>query len=107
MKTPTADRCNTAAHKAARKRALAWFRPGTPCPRCGQPMWPWQPLDLGHVIDRWRGGTIADGVRLEHRQCNRSAGAALATPVRLARLRLRARPGIDASTPPVPLTRQW
>jgi hypothetical protein len=102
-----AERCNTAAHKAARRRALAVFRPGTPCPRCGAPMWPWQPLDLGHAVDRWRGGTITDGVRLEHRSCNRSAGGALATPVRLARLALRARRVPPAPGPPVPLTRQW
>lgn len=41
---------------------------GRPCRRCGQPMYTWQPLDLGHPTD----GYV--GYDLEHRDCNRRAG---------------------------------
>nr|PZN17672.1 MAG: hypothetical protein DIU80_24105 [Chloroflexota bacterium] len=56
-------------HQRARVRALAALVPGTPCPRCGQPMYRDQPLDLDHTDDRtgYRG--------LAHRSCNRRAGA--------------------------------
>ena len=52
-------------------RAIALRRliPGTPCRRCGKPMWHSQPLDLGHPTDGHA------GLALEHRSCNRAAGA--------------------------------
>jgi hypothetical protein len=43
-----------------------------PCPRCHQPMHPWQHLDVGHTIDVADGGTHSP-LRLEHRHCNRQA----------------------------------
>jgi len=49
---------------------------GRPCPRCGQPMLPGQKLDLGHTIDRARGGGNSPR-RWEHAHCNRKAGAKL------------------------------
>lgn len=53
-----------------------------PCWRCGVPIQPGEPWDLGHVIDRANGGQD-EHARPEHRHrtgvCigNRSAGAAL------------------------------
>lgn len=74
----------SAEHKALRKALIARLRDGDPCPRCGKPMFRalarW--LDLGHVIDRARGGTLADGARLEHRACNRRAGQRLGARMR-------------------------
>ena len=94
-------------HRADRRRKLAAFRDGDRCWRCGRPMYGWQQLDLDHVTDRVFGGA-GGPTRLAHRSCNRRAGAALSTPVRLARLALAARlRKVDASTPPVPLTRRW
>jgi len=48
--------------------ALQRLIPGTPCRRCGKPMYHTQPLDLGHPTDGH------DGIALEHRSCNRRAG---------------------------------
>lgn len=69
----TDNRKYNAAHKALRAILLRRLIPGTPCPQvvngkvCGEPMWPWQPLDLGHNADgTWLG--------LTHRACNRRAG---------------------------------
>ena len=76
------------AHQANRKRQRAALIPGTPCWRCGQPMWPHQQLDLDHLTARCFGGAGGPAV-LAHMHCNRSAGAALATPLRLARLAAR------------------
>lgn len=45
-----------------------------PCPRCGQPMYPWQDLDVGHPLDVADVGPIPQPLRLEHRHCNRAAG---------------------------------
>lgn len=57
-------------HRERRVRALAELVPGSPCPRCGGPMWPdSQPLDLDHADDR------RDYIGLSHMTCNRSAGA--------------------------------
>jgi hypothetical protein len=39
-------------------------------------------LDVGHVIALALGGSFADGARLEHRRCNRSAGASLGNRIR-------------------------
>jgi hypothetical protein len=81
---------NTAEHKALRKALIARLRDGDPCPRCGRPMYRAQArwLDLGHVIDRARGGTLADGARLEHRACNRRAGQRLGARMRARRATL-------------------
>lgn len=49
-----------------------------PCWRCGHPITPTQPWQLGHIVDRADGG---DDTRLapEHRSCGSSAGAAAQT----------------------------
>ncbi len=101
-----AERANTAAHKAERKRQLAAFTDGQPCPRCGQPMYRRQDLDLGHVVARAIGGTLSDGTRLEHRRCNRQAGGRLLGQLRrLGPPRRRTPP--PTVTTPMPLTRRW
>lgn len=66
------------AHQKLRRALLAVMAPGQPCPRCGQPMWPWQRIDLGHTD----GKTAYQG--LEHASCNRSAGAAYGNRLRSA-----------------------
>jgi 5-methylcytosine-specific restriction endonuclease McrA len=107
IKRSTADRGLGGAHRADRKRKLAAFRDGQPCPRCGRPMWSTQDLDLDHVVSRVFGGA-GGPTALSHRSCNRRAGAALSTPVRLARLRLAARKrSAPILYPPVPLVRRW
>lgn len=62
------------AHQQLRAFLLPRLRPGTPCRQdfpdgtvCGKPMWPGQPLDLGHDSN---GGYLG----LVHRACNRRAG---------------------------------
>ena len=58
------------SHKQLRAAMMSVLKPGTPCRRCGQSMWPGQePLDLGHPTDGFAGFAI------EHRSCNRRAGA--------------------------------
>jgi hypothetical protein len=57
------------AHKAMRKRYTALVASGLAvCARCGKPVAPRAPLDLGHTPDRtgWTGP--------EHPKCNRVAG---------------------------------
>jgi len=81
----TTDRGYNYEHKAIRKAKLAALVDGTPCRRCGHPMI--HPkrcphgrcffciLELGHYTDQILGG---GGPReLEHRYCNRAAGARL------------------------------
>jgi hypothetical protein len=66
----TASRGYGAAHKAERDRWTARVDAGlVDCARCGQPIEPGRPWDLGHNDDRtgWTGP--------EHRTCNRVAGA--------------------------------
>jgi hypothetical protein len=69
------------AHQQARLEALAGMADGQLCTRCRQPMCLAQArlLDLDHADDRqsYRG--------LAHRRCNRSAGQANATHVRMQR----------------------
>lgn len=92
----TTQRGLGAPHQADKRRLKREMRPGQPCPRCGQPMWPHQALDRGHAIPRALGGVNSPG-RLEHASCNRSAGAAMATPMRYARLRARLQQKVTAS----------
>lgn len=62
------------AHEELRRRALAAFIEGTPCPQpvagvvCGQPMYSSQRLELGHDD---AGGYLG----LVHKVCNARAGA--------------------------------
>lgn len=66
----TTARGYDAKHKAERKRlAPAVARGDYSCARCGEPIEPGQPWDLGHTDDRtgWTGP--------EHEHCNRSDGA--------------------------------
>lgn len=57
-----------AGHQKRRAAALAALVPGTPCSRCGGPMYRDQALHLDHTDDRsgYRG--------LSHARCNTSAG---------------------------------
>lgn len=49
---------------------------GWTCRRCGHPITPGQPYDLGHPTDATPGGpTTTHGLEPEHPHCNRSAGA--------------------------------
>lgn len=60
-----------AAHETRRKALLAALRPGEPCDRCDQPMWPSQALDAAHPHDRplrTHPDSVAD--HLEHHPCN-------------------------------------
>src|SRR6266487_7141255 len=76
-------------HRKLRDRLLAAWQPGDPCARCGQPMlYRWtldqhgrkvSAIDLGHTADR------AGYVGLEHRACNRGAGARVTNRLRRAR----------------------
>lgn len=72
-------------HQRARARLLAKHRDGTPCPRCGKPMYRTQNLDAGHSKDRALHGPHVEADRLEHRRCNRAAGAALGNQLRHVR----------------------
>ena len=67
-------------HQAIRRALLAVYDPADPCARCGRPLGP-DPsrLDLGHTDDR------AGYSGLEHRRCNRSAGARLGNARRRTR----------------------
>jgi hypothetical protein len=59
-----------------RKDVLKGFRWGDPCARCGQPITPADPPEAGHVVARSQGGTYAPANgQVEHRSCNRAAGA--------------------------------
>jgi hypothetical protein len=91
----TDDR-NSYLRRKIRKLALARWRPGDPCARCGLPMWDKRYIDLGHLIPFVNGGRFGDGVQLEHRHCSRSAGATLGN-------RRRGQPGPVAW----PTSRRW
>jgi hypothetical protein len=77
------------AHRQLRDRLLAAWQPGDPCARCGKPMrYRWMldqrgrkvsAIDLGHTTDR------TAYVGLEHRACNRGAGARVTNRIRRAR----------------------
>jgi len=68
-------------HINLKKRLLADLqrRPGQPCPRCGQPMWPGQNLHLDHDDN-------SDGYNgLAHASCNLRAGQQITTLILRAR----------------------
>lgn len=80
------ERHNRSQQAALRKLLTPHAESGQAiCPRCGTPVHPWQPWDVGHVIPLWRDPHQAQAdpedlyaqglVRVEHRFCNRSAGA--------------------------------
>jgi hypothetical protein len=57
-------------HRAIRDALVRAHIPGTPCPRCGQPMWSAHDLDAAHSTDLRRDRN-AKADHLEHRGCNR------------------------------------
>ena len=61
------------AHQQLVRAARAAYVAGQPCARCGKPIWPAQPVDLGHAD----GTAKQQYAGLEHRSCNRAAGARL------------------------------
>jgi hypothetical protein len=72
----------TSEQKQVRRALLAVYDPADPCARCGRPLGPVpQLLDLGHTDDR------AGYSGLEHRRCNRAAGARLGNTRRRQRER--------------------
>jgi len=75
---------NSYTRRRIRARLLAQLRDGDPCARCGGAMFRAlaRYLDVGHVTAVVLGGTFADGARLEHRRCSRSAGARLGNTLR-------------------------
>lgn len=65
-------------------RDIAAGKPAWPCPRCDQPMYPTQNLQLGHTVDRALDPTSrAD--RLEHAGGNLAAGGRLGAMITNAR----------------------
>lgn len=66
----TAARGYDHEHQKRRRALLAQLVDGTPCRRCGLPMFRWQKLDLGHPLNAPAStGSRADA--LEHARCNR------------------------------------
>jgi hypothetical protein len=54
-------------------RAQAWADHNGTCGRCGKPIDPDGPWDLGHVVGHAEGGPLTrSNVRPEHVSCNRS-----------------------------------
>jgi hypothetical protein len=98
-------------HQKIRAAMLATLVPGSPCPRCSQPMWPGlQALDLGHAD-----GDKTRYTGLEHAACNRRAGAKYGNQLRgrdgsvtRARRRWRRRwPPPEPEPPASPRSRRW
>ncbi len=88
---------------SAHQKRVAYLKdrhlPGTPCRRCGYPMWDTATLDGGHADGHERargGGALPDA--LEHRHCNRSAGATYGHTLRAAKRQVAA---------PLPTSRRW
>lgn len=84
--TTTTSRGYGASHQAERRRWEPTVTSGqATCARCGEPIEPDGPWDLGHNDDRtaWTGP--------EHVACNRAAGARNATSVRLQRNKMTVR----------------
>lgn len=69
------ERGYDAEHERTKARLLP-AAIGEPCPRCGEPMLRAEDLELGHTTDRAVDPT-ARGDRIEHGNCNRSAGGRL------------------------------
>ena len=92
------------SHQADGKRQRANLIDGTPCWRCGQPMYRWQKLDLDHLTPRALGGIGGPAV-LAHASCNRRAGARLRNSMYGPPPKAKKRP----AAPPVTLrtSRQW
>ena len=62
-------------HKRLRKTLIEaglWI--GQPCSLCGLPMWPGQPLDLGHATDAAGRSIPGYYTGLQHSACNQGAG---------------------------------
>jgi hypothetical protein len=97
-------------HQKLRAVLLRALVPGSPCPRCQQPMWPkLQQLDLGHVD-----GDKTRYSGLEHARCNRSSGAKFGNLLRgrsgaITRKRERRRRHWPPPEPerPSPRSRRW
>ena len=68
----TTERGYGAAHQAERARRISQWRPGDRCPRCGE-LLDGNPdhMDLGHID----GSAKQRYAGLEHKHCNRAAGA--------------------------------
>jgi hypothetical protein len=101
MRRTTAQRGLGGQHQKTRTRMLATMPEGSPCPRCGLPMYTTPELaeraqlhpklwhvDLDHVIPRAMGGTHG-AVRLMHRHCNRRQGTIMLNKLRAAQRRTR------------------
>jgi hypothetical protein len=58
------------AHKVLSRRLRASMANGTPCARCGRPMYKWQKIHLDHVP-----GDKTRYLGLAHAHCNTSSGA--------------------------------
>jgi hypothetical protein len=72
MMATTTERGYGWQHQRLRAALLRALVPGSPCPRCHQPMWPAvQDVDLGHV--EGSGKTAYLGIL--HASCNRRDGA--------------------------------
>lgn len=88
---PTNERKETKVSRASQRDRAWWARQlPLPCARCGRPVHPSEPWDVGHripqVIDPGR-ARDRDNQWPEHRYCNRSAGASTARTVPVVRRR--------------------
>lgn len=93
-------------HQQIRAALLKMLVLGSPCPRCGKPMWPAvQQLDLGHVD-----GDKTRYTGLEHAACNRKAGAKYGNQLRGrdgSKTRRRRRRWPPPEEPSPRRSRQW
>ena len=106
-KGTTKQRGLSGHHQSHGKQLKANLRDGTPCWRCGFPMYRWQKLDRDHVTPRALGGTDGPAV-LAHARCNRSAGARLGNAMRgQAKAASRGRQLRPSLPVPLRTSRQW